>query len=140
MAIGVAGPSEANGVIRTNENIITDTITISDFSTTFAADEAIDIIQVGTDNDFANGGTVYVTTTTTLPAGLAANTQYYCINITNNTMSLSLTSEGAAIDITTTGTGTHTIYRPMNGYSIGPVETANSANVTVPDGSVWTIE
>jgi hypothetical protein len=56
---------------------------------------------------------VRVSTTTTLPAGLAAVTDYYVIADTVDTFklasSLAFALAGTAIDITDTGTGTHTV-------------------------------
>jgi hypothetical protein len=49
---------------------------------------------------------------TTLPAGLAVDTLYYIRDATANTFKLAATSGGDAIDITGTGTGTHTCYTP----------------------------
>lgn len=58
----------------------------------------------------ANGDVVQLTNSGgALPAGLAPNTNYFVIGATNNTLQLSLTSGGAAVDITGTGTGTHFI-------------------------------
>lgn len=54
------------------------------------------------------GDLVFVSTTTTLPAGLSASTNYYVIDPTTNTFKLSATRGGSSVDITTTGTGTHT--------------------------------
>lgn len=42
-----------------------------------------------------------------LPAGLSADTDYYVISSSGATCELSLTSGGAAVDITGAGTGTH---------------------------------
>lgn len=58
---------------------------------------------------FVDGQGVVLTSTGTLPAGLASNTQYYIVNAAANTFQLSLTINGTPIDITTQGTGTHTI-------------------------------
>lgn len=55
-----------------------------------------------------NGDMIVLTTTDTLPAGLAINTVYFVIDKTTNTFKLSLTANGAPINITDTGTGTHT--------------------------------
>lgn len=65
-----------------------------------------------------NGDKVVLTTTTTLPAGLATGTVYYVIEATTNTFKLSTISISNyttgvgqipnAVDITDTGTGTHT--------------------------------
>lgn len=55
----------------------------------------------------ANGTIVEVESENgTLPAPLADNTPYYIISTATNTFQLSLTSGGAAINITTTGDGT----------------------------------
>jgi hypothetical protein len=54
-------------------------------------------------------GPFRASSTTTLPAGLAVDTNYYIIKVTADTVKLSLTRGGAAVDITDTGTGTHTL-------------------------------
>lgn len=51
---------------------------------------------------------VQLTTTDTLPAGLELATDYYVTKIDADTFTLSTTIGGTAIDITDTGTGTHT--------------------------------
>lgn len=56
----------------------------------------------------ADGQKVKLSTTDTLPAGLSTDTRYYVIEKTTNTFELSLDPGGDAIDITDTGTGTHT--------------------------------
>lgn len=60
--------------------------------------------------DLQNGQAVYLTTTSALPAGLAANTVYYLIAVSRDaqTFQLAATPGGAAINVTTTGTGVHT--------------------------------
>ncbi len=59
------------------------------------------------------GDQVRLTTTTTLPAGLSLATDYYVIYLTADTFSLATSvvnaTAGTAVDITDTGTGTHTI-------------------------------
>ena len=52
--------------------------------------------------------------TTTLPAGLSAATNYYVRDVTTNTFKVSATVDGAAVDITDTGTGVHTWFRYDN--------------------------
>lgn len=49
-----------------------------------------------------------VSSTTTLPAGLTANTRYYIVYATANVIKVSTTKGGAPIITTTAGTGTHT--------------------------------
>lgn len=59
---------------------------------------------------FQNGQKVYLTTTNTAPAGLTANTAYYIINMdTRGRFQLSTTEGGSPINITSSGTGTHTL-------------------------------
>lgn len=71
---------------------------------------------------FPNGTCVTVSSGTTLPAGLAASTHYYVRDATTDTFKLSLTPTGAAVDITDTGTGTHTVtFVPQAIASSGPV-------------------
>jgi hypothetical protein len=57
-----------------------------------------------------NGDVVRVTTTTTLPSGLSADTDYYVIESDTNTFQLSATRDGSAVTIASTGTGTHTYH------------------------------
>jgi hypothetical protein len=139
-SFSVGGPSVGtNGIIRTNAKNIIEDITLSDHSTTFTATAAANTISVGTDDGFANGDTIYMTSTTTLPAGLATNTEYYVINTTASTSKLSATYGGTEIDITDAGTGTHTIYQAINGMSAGLITIETGFTVTIPDGSTWTI-
>ncbi len=69
------------------------------------------------------GTRVRLTTTTTLPAPLATATDYYVIRLSDTTFSLATTYAnaiaGTAIDITTTGTGTHTITWLLPRYTNG---------------------
>ena len=62
-----------------------------------------------TGHSFVNGDIVQFTTTDTLPAELSASTSYYVVNKATNDFEVSLTSGGAAIDITDAGTGTHSV-------------------------------
>lgn len=77
---------------------------------------------------WANDHVVKVSTTTTLPAGLTAATDYYIVQATTDTFKLSLTKNGAPIITTSTGTGTHTvtvsshiIYESLIGSNLGYV-------------------
>ena len=75
---------------------------------TFTADAGTEFITCATYNPF-NGLKVRLTTTGTLPAGLALNTDYYTVASTGLTAQLSTTKGGSEVDITDAGTGTHTI-------------------------------
>ncbi len=60
-------------------------------------------------NTMQNGDPVLLTTTGTLPAGLALATTYYIVSVSGSTFKLSATKGGAAVDITAaSGGGTHT--------------------------------
>jgi len=75
----------------------------------FVVDTATDVLTFDTllylDDDQVN-----LLTTDTLPAPLSDIVTYYIINVSGNTCQLSLTSGGAAVNITSTGTGTHYSY------------------------------
>src|SRR5712692_90526 len=78
------------------------------FVTDFVADPATDILTAR-NHGRSNGAAVKVFSNGTLPAPLAAGTTYYVRDATTNTLKLAATNGGAAIDITTAGTGTHTL-------------------------------
>jgi hypothetical protein len=87
-----------------------------DSAKTFTAVAATDIITLAaatTDKHPRTGLKGRLTTTGTLPAGLALATDYFCIETGTNSQvklasSLANAQAGIAIDITDTGTGTHT--------------------------------
>ena len=134
------GPSVGtNAVIRTNATNIAETITLSDHSATCTADASADTINKGTDDGFADNDTVQFTNSGgALPAGLAAGTQYFVRDAAAATLKVSETFGGSAVNITGTGSGTHTIYQNINGMTSGPI-TIDSGTVTVPSGSTWNI-
>lgn len=65
-----------------------------------------------------NGDAVRLTTSNTLPAGLSLATTYYVIDATTNTFKLAATRGGSAVDVTDTGTGTHTLSRYENNSAV----------------------
>ena len=97
------------------------TNTLSAFST-FTADAGTDVITHSNINLFPYTR-VQVSTTTTLPAGLAAATDYYVIKVTDTTAKLATSYAnavaGTPIDITSAGTGTHTINTLLPRYTSG---------------------
>ena len=58
---------------------------------------------------FTNGNRVQLSSSGTLPSPLNAGTTYFIVGAALNTFQLSLTVGGAAIDLTTVGTGTHSV-------------------------------
>lgn len=82
-------------------------------------------------------GPFQLTTTDTLPAGLATSTNYWIIAIDDDTFKLASSkanaTAGTAVDVTDTGTGTHTI----TGYPL--VETPSSSD-TSGFGSLYLVQ
>jgi len=103
------------------------TNTISTRTATFTADDTTDIMTytstTSLPSNLLTGTRVQCTTTTTLPAPLALATDYYLIRIDNDTYKLATSYAnaiaGTAIDITTTGTGTHTLNWLLPRYTNG---------------------
>lgn len=82
------------------------------YSSTFTADPSTDICT--SSSTVPDTGTaVTVSTTTTLPTGLSASTNYFIIKLSSTTFQLATTIQNAnastAINITGAGSGTHTV-------------------------------
>ena len=84
-----------------------------------------------TGHGFVNGLIVQGTTTTTLPGGMSLATDYYIKYRTANTFTISETLDGANVDITDAGTGTHTL-TPIT--QVGTVGDADDDNGYLKDG------
>lgn len=82
-------------------------------SAAFTADPATDICTLTSGTISETGVAVTLTTTGTLPTGLATSTTYFIIKLTSSTFYLATTLQNAnastAINITGAGSGTHTI-------------------------------
>jgi hypothetical protein len=109
------------------------------WSNTFTADSTTDVITLNANlSNLQTGDKVQLTTTGTLPNGLALATDYYIVKISDSTVKLA-TGQGSAyleqtINFTDNGTGIHTVtclslavYQ--NGLKV------NSDNVTTFTGS-----
>jgi hypothetical protein len=117
-----SGYGQPHILIRKNPNTAStkNTVTIIDprfglaqhQTGTFTAVAATDVCTL-TGGQLGTGALIRFTTTGTLPAGLALLTDYYAIRVTDNTFkvatSLANAEAGTAVDITDTGTGTHTV-------------------------------
>ncbi len=122
--IDVLGFYRVTSVTTITAQATTNTLGQSD---TFSADDTTDICTytstANIPSNILTGTRVRLTTTTTLPAGLALATDYYVIRLSDTTFSLATTYAnavaGTAIDITTTGTGTHTISWLLPRYTNG---------------------
>lgn len=73
---------------------------------TFTA--ATDDVCTSAGHGYTDGMRVRLTTTGTLPGGLSAGTTYYIRDDETDTFKLSTSYLGTAVDITSTGSGTHT--------------------------------
>ena len=122
MLVDLLGYIRVTSVTTTTSQAITNTL--SAFSTFTAATDDV-LTSTGT-LGFANllpYTRVQVSTTTTLPAGLSAATDYYVIKLSDTTCKLATSYAnavaGTAIDITSTGTGTHTMNTLYPRYTSG---------------------
>jgi len=122
--IDVVGFYRVTSVTTTTAQATTNTLGQTD---TFTADAGTDICTwTSTANIPSNvltGTRVRLTTTVTLPAGLALATDYYVIRLSDTTFSLATSFAnavaGTAINITDAGTGTHTVNWLLPRYTNG---------------------
>ena len=91
-------------------------ITVTPESRTFATGDVnttTNVITIATASTFPTGTPIKFSSTSAVPAGLVAGTTYYAINVSSTTIKVATTLDNAmlgnAIDITSTGTGTHTL-------------------------------
>jgi len=95
-------------------------LTVSELEDFIAEDGNVDWwkVNVGTNRiivsmDITTGTKIYFSTTGTMPEPLVAGTSYYAIRIASNLIEVAASKDdafdGTAIDLTTQGTGTHTI-------------------------------
>jgi hypothetical protein len=79
---------------------------LGSLSANFTADASTDVCTSAGHN-LHNGDPLTVSSSGTLPTGLTAGPTYWVINATTDTFKLAATPGGAAINLTTAGTGTH---------------------------------
>lgn len=106
-----------NNIILTDDGTGTQTIKRRQIRT-FTVDASTDIITLSSKiKELLTGDGLEVSTDDTLPTGLSASTTYYWIRLTDTTGKLATTRlnalAGTAIDVTDTGTGTHSIERTV---------------------------
>lgn len=123
MLVDLVGFYRVTSVTTTTAQNLTNTL--SAFST-FTADAGTDILTSTGTLGFANlfpYTRVQVSTTTTLPAGLSAATDYYVIRVSDTEIKLATSYAnavaGTAINITDAGTGTHTLNTLLPRYTSG---------------------
>lgn len=81
----------------------------------FSVTPASDLINAP-GHGLSNGAVVSMTSTGTLPAGLAAGQSYFVVSATTDTFKVSTTKGGSAVDITGSGTGTRTFIHYPGAY------------------------
>jgi hypothetical protein len=128
--VDVVGFYRVTSVTTTTAQATTNTLGQSD---TFTADAGSDVCTYTSTANFPSniltGTRVRLTTTTTLPGGLATATDYYVIKVDDGTFKLATSFAnaiaGTAINITDAGTGTHTITwllpRHTNGAGVNAI-------------------
>ncbi|MBI3936758.1 MAG: hypothetical protein HY323_07255 [Betaproteobacteria bacterium] len=97
-------------------NACDEMVVVVETTATFTAVAASDLCTKSDKVFWATGDKVWTSNSGGgLPGGLAASTDYYVIRVTEDTLKLATTlgaaRAGTAIDITTAGTGTHTLTR-----------------------------
>jgi len=98
--------------------------------TTCTAVASTDVITTGAAHGLKIGDRVQFTTTDTLPSGLSADVTYYVLTVpSTTTLTVSAVSGGDTLDITDTGSGTHSINR----LATIPELTDTEANATSGD-------
>lgn len=117
--------------VRVTHVIYTPTRTI--VASSSAVDTGADTVTSAS-HGLANGTIVTYTTNGTVITGLTDLQSYYIVGTATNTFQLSLTSGGAAIDLTGAGAGSH-FFSPVNQIIIKDVTTgATKMNLSVPAG------
>lgn len=122
--VDVIGFYRVTSVTTATAQSTTNTLGRSD---TFTADAGTDVITftstASVPSNLLTGTRMRLTTTTTLPAGLATATDYYYIRVSDSTGKLATSYAnavaGTAINITDAGTGTHTATWLLPRYTNG---------------------
>lgn len=133
--VDVIGFYRKTPITSTAADATTNTLGQSDTFTAATSDICTYTSTASIPSNILTGTRVRLTTTTTLPAGLALATDYYVIRLSDTTFSLATSYAnaiaGTVIDITSTGTGTHTISwllpRYTNGAGVNAIYFANNA-------------
>ena len=84
--------------------------TILQTAITAVTDASGDLLIQKSGHGFQNGDVIRFTTTDTLPAGLALNTDYYIVSAASEDFFISVSEGGSRVAYTNGGTGTHSYY------------------------------
>lgn len=99
----------------------------------------------GSGNITANGHTFVVndvvqfTSTGGTYANVNTNTNYYIVVSTANVIQVSSTRAGSRLNVQNIGSGTVTVYKPVNASAVGPVSLANGFTINVATGSTLAV-
>lgn len=88
-----------------------------------------------------NDGQVVSFTSITSTTGISVNTAYYVVGSATNTFQVSATSGGSALTLTTDGSGTLVIDRPLNGTGGSPSSTfaiSTDSSLVGTENFLWT--
>lgn len=90
-----------------------------------------------TGHGLTTGQVIRFTSSGSLPTGLVAGTDYYVLGATANTFQVSATFGGTAVNLSTQGTGTHSVagFVINNVYTVANAA-ANTFDITVPANTV----
>jgi hypothetical protein len=122
--VDVIGFYRVASVTTTTEQATTNTLGYGD---TFTANASTDVCTWTSSANYPSnvltGTRIQVSSTGTLPGGLSPSTNYYFIRISDTTFKLATSYAnaiaGTAIDITSAGSGTHTLTRLLPRYTNG---------------------
>lgn len=118
---------------------------------TFTANATTDQLTKA-EHGLQNGDQVLLTTTGTLPGGLALTTRYFVVNRNDLTFQLAATPNGSPVPITDAGSSAHSFavvgsgqYLPQSTYAVGRyrawIELVGSTTAVVPETAYgFTIE
>lgn len=118
---------------------------------TFTAEASTDLITCNAHGIKKDDQIILASSGGALPAGLATATRYFAVQIQPNKFQVSLVPDGAVVDITGAGTGTHTLYvvgSAQMDFAAANVDTAGiyrgwftltsgSEKKTMPEGDRW---
>ena len=114
--IGCASTEINDTTVTAAANICDEYVTVTSVVDTFTADASTEILTRATPTkQFELGDRVQLTTTSALPGGLSTSTNYYVFPVTPTGAGVKLATTlanayaGTAINVTSAGSGTHTI-------------------------------
>lgn len=121
------------GLALLTDYYVLDPLVLGAVTTDFATDDKFDTTFT---HGLITDDRVQFVSTGTLPAGLSLLVDYFVINETANTFEVSLTSGGAAVVLTSDGTGTHSVQMALNEFGVSL--TSGGSTVVLTDTGTGT--